>query len=92
MREQFERQFAPELKQLKADKRRAVLSAGDLLTQLGSRSDYLRRHRRLSTTQVGSTLATGPPLTIGLTAMGGGRCPAIRLGGKLPSCPLSPRS
>lgn len=51
LRAQFELQFAPELATREAAERRAVLSSGDLLTQLDS-IDCLRRHRRLSVSEV----------------------------------------
>lgn len=56
LREQFERQFAPELVVHKPPHREAVRSAGDLLTQLDS-IDYLRKHRRLSVAEVHETLS-----------------------------------
>lgn len=46
-REQFERQFEPELSAHRGPKRDAIVAAGDVLTQLDS-IDFLRRHRRLS--------------------------------------------
>jgi AcrR family transcriptional regulator len=58
MREQFELQFAPELLDRKSAECEAVISAGDLLTQLES-IDYLRRHRQLSVAETRSTLTTG---------------------------------
>jgi len=58
MREQFELQFAPELVAHKPVRREAVLSAGDLLTQLES-IDYLRRHRQLSVAETEATLTAG---------------------------------
>ncbi len=58
MRRQFELQFAPELDQLAASDRDAVVAAGDLLTQLES-VGYLRRHRQLSVADVHATLAVG---------------------------------
>ncbi len=58
MREQFELQFAPELVHLKSSDREAVVSAGDLLTQLES-IDYLRRHRQVTVAEAGTALATG---------------------------------
>jgi len=57
-RDQFARQFAPELTERKPADRKAVLAAGDLLTQLDS-IDFLVRHRLLSTTEVRSTLRAG---------------------------------
>lgn len=57
MREQFERQFAPELDALGSAGRDSVLAAGDLLTQLES-IDYLRRHRELSVEATHAALAT----------------------------------
>ena len=47
MREQFELQFQPELAACTPADRQAVITAGDLLTQLDA-MDYLRRHRQLS--------------------------------------------
>ncbi len=58
MRKQFELQFAPELAAHKPARREAVISAGDLLTQLES-IDYLRRHRQLSVAEAHATLTTG---------------------------------
>lgn len=58
MREQFELQFAPELVRRKPAQREAVISAGDLLTQLES-IDYLRRHRRLSVVEAHAALTAG---------------------------------
>jgi AcrR family transcriptional regulator len=58
MREQFERQFAPELSALEPSERDAVVSAGDLLTQLES-VDFLRRHRQLPAAETHSVLVTG---------------------------------
>lgn len=55
MRHQFEVQFAPELAARKPSERTATLTAGDLLTQLDA-IDYLRRHRRLSVSEVQSVL------------------------------------
>lgn len=57
MREQFELQFAPELAKRKPADRNAVLSAGDLLTQIDS-IDFLRRHRQLSVAETRQTLVT----------------------------------
>ena len=57
MREQFELQFAPELAERKAADRHAVLSAGDLMTQIDS-IDFLRRHRQLSVAETRTTLVT----------------------------------
>ena len=53
-REQFELQFAPELDDREGPDRVAVLSAGDVITQLDS-IDFLCRHRRLT---VGETVET----------------------------------
>jgi len=58
MREQFELQFAPELAQHKSARREAVISAGDLLTQLES-IDFLRRHRQLSVAEIDAALTAG---------------------------------
>lgn len=58
MREQFELQFAPELASHKPAHREAVISAGDLLTQLES-IDYLRRHRQLSVAEAHAALTAG---------------------------------
>ena len=58
MREQFELQFAPELASQKPAHREAVISAGDLLTQLES-IDYLRRHRQLSVAEAHAALTAG---------------------------------
>ena len=56
-RDQFERQFAPELAARKGTARDAVLSAGDVLTQLDS-IDLLRRHRQLSVAEASAALRT----------------------------------
>lgn len=58
MREQFELQFAPEIATRKSAHREAVVSAGDLLTQLES-VDYLRRHRQLSMAESNAALTAG---------------------------------
>lgn len=58
MRGQFELQFAPELSAHKPARRSAVVSAGDLLTQLES-IEYLRRHRQLSVAEAHEVLTTG---------------------------------
>lgn len=58
LREQFERQFAPELALLDSSERDTVMSAGDLLTQLES-VDFLRRHRQLSVAEAHEVLVTG---------------------------------
>lgn len=55
---QFERQFAPELNERKRAAREAVLSAGDVLTQLDS-IDLLRRHRQLTLAETENALRTG---------------------------------
>lgn len=57
LRDQFERQFAPELDGRERPDRVAVLSAGDVITQLDS-IDFLRRHRRLTVAETGETLCT----------------------------------
>ncbi len=56
-REQFARQFAPELAARKPADRDVVLSAGDLVTQLDS-IDYLRRHRQLSVAESEAVLVS----------------------------------
>ena len=58
MREQFELQFAPELASRPSSERDAIVSAGDLLTQLES-VDYLRRHRQLSVAETRDVLVAG---------------------------------
>jgi len=58
MREQFAMQFAPELTKLNPERRKAVLTAGDVLTQVDA-VDYLRRHRDLSTANTREALTTG---------------------------------
>ncbi len=58
MREQFELQFAPELAAYKPAHREAIVSAGDLLTQVES-IDYLRRHRQLSVAEAHAALTAG---------------------------------
>lgn len=58
MRRQFELQFAPELAAHKPAQRQALISAGDLLTQIES-IDYLRRHRRLSAKEAHAALTAG---------------------------------
>ena len=58
MREQFELQFAAELAGHKSARREAVISAGDLLSQLES-IDYLRRHRQLSVAEAHAALTEG---------------------------------
>jgi AcrR family transcriptional regulator len=58
MRDQFEVQFAPELAGYKSDDREAILTAGDVLTQLES-IDYLRRARQLSVAEAQAALTTG---------------------------------
>lgn len=57
MQAQFERQFAPELSALRGSARKAVLTSGDLVTQLDS-IEFLRRHRRLSPGETRSALTT----------------------------------
>lgn len=54
-RDQFELQFAPELDDREGADRAAVLSAGDVITQLDS-IDFLCRHRRLTVGETGETL------------------------------------
>ena len=55
LRVQFELQFAPELNERKRSDRVAVLSAGDVITQLDS-IDFLRRHRRLTVAETEDSL------------------------------------
>ena len=57
LRDQFERQFAPELDGREEPDRAAVLSAGDVITQLDS-IDFLCRHRQLTVAETGETLRT----------------------------------
>lgn len=57
LRDQFARQFAPELGARKAADRKAVLSAGDVLTQLDS-LDFLLRHRELSVAETRKVLVS----------------------------------
>ena len=58
MREQFDRQFEPELAKLRGQDREAVASAGDVLTQLDT-IDLLRRDRRMTAVEIERTLITG---------------------------------
>jgi len=58
MRKQFELQFAPEIASHKPSERDAVLSVGDLMTQLES-IEYLRRHRQLTVAETQLSLVTG---------------------------------
>ena len=55
LRVQFELQFAPELNERKRSDRVAVLSAGDVITQLDS-IDFLRRHRQLTVAETEDSL------------------------------------
>ena len=55
LRVQFELQFAPELNERKRSDRVAVLSAGDVITQLDS-IDFLRRHRQLTVAETENSL------------------------------------
>ena len=55
LRAQFELQFAPELNERKRSDRVAVLSAGDVITQLDS-IDFLRRHRQLTVAETENSL------------------------------------
>lgn len=55
MREQFERQFAPELSSMAPADRDATQVAGDVLTQLDA-LDYLHRHRELSVNEIRAVL------------------------------------
>ena len=57
MRHQFEIQFAPELALRKGPERDALVSAGDLMTQLES-IDFLRRHRRLGVAEAQECIST----------------------------------
>ncbi len=54
-RVQFELQFAPELNERKRSDRVALLSAGDVITQLDS-IDFLRRHRQLTVAETENSL------------------------------------
>ncbi len=54
-RAQFELQFAPELNERRRSDRVAVLSAGDVITQLES-IDFLRRHRQLTVAETEDSL------------------------------------
>ena len=58
MREQFDRQFEPELAELRGRAREEVASAGDVLTQLDT-IDLLRRDRRMTAVETERTLITG---------------------------------
>ena len=64
MREQFEKQFAPELAELRGDEREAVALAGDVLTQLDT-IDLLRRDRRLTVDETERTLICGLAAIVG---------------------------
>lgn len=64
LRSQFERQFDPELSQLKGADREAILAAGDLLTQLDA-VEFLRGHRRFSVAETERTLRTGLSALLG---------------------------
>ena len=55
LRVQFELQFAPEMNGRKRSDRVAVLSAGDVITQLDS-IDFLRRHRQLTVAETEDSL------------------------------------
>ena len=55
LREQFERQFSPELAALDSADAAAALAAGDALTQLDA-LDYLRRDRQLSVEETRAAL------------------------------------
>lgn len=57
LREQFERQFAPELASRPPADRDSVLAAGDLLTQLDS-IDYLRHHQSLPAAETEAVLTS----------------------------------
>ncbi|MEM7273084.1 MAG: TetR/AcrR family transcriptional regulator [Actinomycetota bacterium] len=57
LRQQFERQFEPELAELTAAERHGAVNAGDVLTQLDS-IDYLRRLRELTVAEAHEALAT----------------------------------
>ncbi|MEL7157778.1 MAG: TetR/AcrR family transcriptional regulator [Actinomycetota bacterium] len=58
LRQQFDRQFAPELAGRKRAERDAIGAAGDVLTQLDT-IDLLRRHRQLSVSETTATLRAG---------------------------------
>ena len=58
LRQQFERQFEPELAALSAADRKSVVAAADVLTQLDS-IDLLRHDRGLTTAQTAAALRAG---------------------------------
>ena len=58
LRTQLERQFAPELGELKGADRDAVVAAADVLTQLDA-IELLRRHRQLSVAEAADALRVG---------------------------------
>ena len=64
MREQFELQFAPELAKLNATDRKALVAAGDVMTQPIS-IDYLHRDRELSSAQMRKALTGGLTALLG---------------------------
>ncbi len=67
LREQFERQFAPELGNLRGAEAEAVLAAGDLLTQLDA-VEFLRRDRDLSVADATDVLVVGLRRLLGPSA------------------------
>lgn len=58
LRSQLERQFTPELEQLRGAERDAVVAAADVLTQLDA-IELLRRHRQLSVAEAADALRVG---------------------------------
>jgi TetR/AcrR family transcriptional regulator of autoinduction and epiphytic fitness len=57
-REQFERQFAPEVDGLGTARRQDVVAAGDVLTQIDA-VDLLRRYRRFTISETEAALRSG---------------------------------
>lgn len=57
-RDQFERQFAPELDELGAASRQDAVAAGDVLTQMDS-IDLLRRYRQFTIAETEAVLRSG---------------------------------
>ncbi|MEM9650812.1 MAG: TetR/AcrR family transcriptional regulator [Actinomycetota bacterium] len=66
LRDQFEQQFRAELSTLPPSERRAVVTAGDILTQLDS-IDVLRFHRGLSVAKTTEALRVGLQRLLGGT-------------------------
>lgn len=64
LRMQLERQFAPELRELRAADRDAVTAVGDVLTQLDA-IDTLRRHRQMSVAETATALRAGLAAVLG---------------------------